>query len=1141
MSKEPFSLVGLLFGNLGDTLDKATQEQLSSWNPNGLFDFNSIGVTEGDENADKGKNSRRYDDGVIQKAPDAVDFEDEDEVAEDEQSASTPSAPQLDSAIANRYYAKALESITTTTTTATTTTPSSSHHQHHSHHHLDDENYDDAGEQPAQPTAPSVPTSAQHVKEVPDEDKQKIVPTSKKRKSRAPLLKDKTVSVIPQALQVLFASPDSIDPDETLDPAIRQVCSAVFTPNGPILKFSELFVYLQNYLSPTRHRRIKLQPQKAPVNTNNINMELDEEVVFDLGGLQLDREREEEEAEKEQGDDDDDDHNKMAMAVPDLSGLLPAAPSHQLIPSSLSTPSVKPLFRQSQELFANTQLSSGGVPLWDSGKQGPPSVISVHIPDVTYHPVVLDEWEDRIIWEPKDDEETESHPQQQRVPSISIEFDQVFNRPGTRWGVLLPPAQDTTVPRNTGDDYTHTNSLIATNQLHIDEVGDLLDTKPASLASSSYSVSSPATSPPTSTTPSPLIVSGSIPAFPTTLTTSQSLPIQYQPSPVQPQSAHSQITNSQSIHPPTLPQAIHSQPTQSHPAQPHSTPSHSTLSHSTRSQSTNPDLLWSLFPLINKEFEDGRWLHNVIWDDAKDVLKTDSRILDLNDKYMLIEGPCDAAVPTGMVGAGTGTGAGAFKTATGATLSSQQQDAVVPDGEVSDGAKKKPKPKPKPKVKAPVKTDNAEQTKEKEEEATTLRITPTHYGKEASARTETTLDIFNLSHDDYYSTGMGRNRVRHKTSKALVVHSTPASKLSLVPTHLTSVDLQHFHRPRGVFAPGSPYRVAVVTKDRHTNGKPKKALNRVDIMKHKSDLSAREGRVIFTEYMEERPPLLENVGMGTRICNFYRKKSPDDTPILSHEDGETILLDDQDDSPFLGDIEPGHSIQALVNNLFKAPIYKHEAAPTDFLLVKSKEGKKWYIREMGPVYTVGQEMPLMEVPAPNSRAANLFIKLRMQAYVYRAFMKKSNPQRRLRISDVYSAFPRQTDTAIRKRFQDCADFQRGGDDSGWWTLKESFTLPNEEELQKMVSPEAVCCFESMLRGQQYLADLGISTFTNVGSIPQAVSSLPDSDPLKQRAMLVENELQLTPWNLTFNFISAMQGKGRLQLTGIGDPSGRGEA
>lgn len=196
---------------------------------------------------------------------------------------------------------------------------------------------------------------------------------------------------------------------------------------------------------------------------------------------------------------------------------------------------------------------------------------------------------------------------------------------------------------------------------------------------------------------------------------------------------------------------------------------------------------------------------------------------------------------------------------------------------------------------------------------------------------------------------------------------------------------------------------------------------------------------------------------------------------------------------------------------------------------------------MGPTYTVGQEMPLMEVPAPNSRAANQFVKSRMQAFVYRAFMKKSNHQRRLRISDVYAAFPQQTDTAIRKRFKDCADFQRGGDDSGWWTLKESFNLPNEEELQKMGSPESVVCFESMLAGQQHLIDKGILQLTNVGATTATTQSLSDADPLKQRATLLENELQLTPWNLTFNFISSMQGKGRLQLTGLGDPTGRGEA
>lgn len=40
---------------------------------------------------------------------------------------------------------------------------------------------------------------------------------------------------------------------------------------------------------------------------------------------------------------------------------------------------------------------------------------------------------------------------------------------------------------------------------------------------------------------------------------------------------------------------------------------------------------------------------------------------------------------------------------------------------------------------------------------------------------------------------------------------------------------------------------------------------------------------------------------------------------------------------------------------------------------------------------------------------------------------------------------------------------------------------------------------------------------------------------------IEEELLLTPWNLTSNFISAMEGKCLLQLTGFGDPFNHGEA
>jgi hypothetical protein len=57
----------------------------------------------------------------------------------------------------------------------------------------------------------------------------------------------------------------------------------------------------------------------------------------------------------------------------------------------------------------------------------------------------------------------------------------------------------------------------------------------------------------------------------------------------------------------------------------------------------------------------------------------------------------------------------------------------------------------------------------------------------------------------------------------------------------------------------------------------------------------------------------------------------------------------------------------------------------------------------------------------------------------------------------------------------------------------------------------------------------------------AVASVPAGHPLRKACKFIEEELQLTSWNLTQNFINAMQGKGLLQITGFGDPSGRGEA
>jgi hypothetical protein len=48
------------------------------------------------------------------------------------------------------------------------------------------------------------------------------------------------------------------------------------------------------------------------------------------------------------------------------------------------------------------------------------------------------------------------------------------------------------------------------------------------------------------------------------------------------------------------------------------------------------------------------------------------------------------------------------------------------------------------------------------------------------------------------------------------------------------------------------------------------------VPKKKSELTARDGKILLMEYMEEHPPLISNVGMGSRIVTYYRKTDPED-------------------------------------------------------------------------------------------------------------------------------------------------------------------------------------------------------------------------------------------------------------------------
>lgn len=393
------------------------------------------------------------------------------------------------------------------------------------------------------------------------------------------------------------------------------------------------------------------------------------------------------------------------------------------------------------------------------------------------------------------------------------------------------------------------------------------------------------------------------------------------------------------------------------------------------------------------------------------------------------------------------------------------------------------------------------------------------------------IDILNLSNDSHYAAASRASVTRQKIGPITITHALPALNLSVFPTRYDAEALRRLHRPKlkNLICRTVKLLRAQVNLDHRSSDIPKKM----------RQLSGKEGKLILFEYTEQHPLIVMGIGMGSRLRNYYRCMEGDDASNvieknLSHfSEGEHVLLDPSDASPFLGNIEPGTSLQSLENKLFKVPIVKHANATTDFVLVRpNRDSNQWFIREPTAVFVAGQTQPQTEVPSPNSRAAAAFIQSRLRAYIFNLFRANQNM---VKASDVLEAFPLFSENAIRTHLKKCAEFQRGGTDesAGRWVLNKGAVLPKEEELFELVPPEKVCAYESLLFGQQQLTDAGIKRFLTPSSLEGL--SFPDKK-LQEDAKLVEEELELTPWNLSSNFINC---EDQLQLSGFGDPSLRG--
>eukprot|EP00698_Gefionella_okellyi_P004128 TRINITY_DN13864_c0_g1_i1.p1 TRINITY_DN13864_c0_g1~~TRINITY_DN13864_c0_g1_i1.p1 ORF type:complete len:1488 (-),score=323.02 TRINITY_DN13864_c0_g1_i1:34-4497(-) len=396
--------------------------------------------------------------------------------------------------------------------------------------------------------------------------------------------------------------------------------------------------------------------------------------------------------------------------------------------------------------------------------------------------------------------------------------------------------------------------------------------------------------------------------------------------------------------------------------------------------------------------------------------------------------------------------------------------------------------------------------------------------------------LFNASNDDFYQAT--RHSKTRKLGRAIVPHSLPAVNLSLVKMNWSDLDKRLFHRPHTSFHQYVRFKITPVEMSElgaTLSTDPRQ------LMKRRSQLSAINGKLILLEYMEEHPPLVMNVGMATRVLHYYRKRDAADTyrpagPL----DGEVVELDAGDQSPFLGEVPSGEMVSAVANSLFSSAMFKHRPRTTDFLIVRPRiDSPELFIREIPTIYCVAQEQPTIEVFQPGSRATNEFIRNRTTAFIMKLFRKTT----KLRMDDIKWAFPEQPEQSLRKRLKEYAEYIRTGDEGGGhWVRYKGTPLMSLKEIRNLATPEQVCAFESMLAGQLRLSDKGITQLIAPAGV-DAMQTVQESfqDDIKEAAMYVEEELKLTPWNISSNFIAAMNGRAQLTLTGFGDPSGAGQA
>lgn len=388
------------------------------------------------------------------------------------------------------------------------------------------------------------------------------------------------------------------------------------------------------------------------------------------------------------------------------------------------------------------------------------------------------------------------------------------------------------------------------------------------------------------------------------------------------------------------------------------------------------------------------------------------------------------------------------------------------------------------------------------------------------------LKKFNISNDDEYKIlkKSHQSKIRSTISNLNIEHSKPAIRLQspFYKVNIPRTSLRFFHRPNfgNKMRPGTHI---VFSKLKNRKRKRDKGKDVKESFSTTQDLTIGDSAPVYLmEYSEQTPISLSKFGMANKLINYYRKLNDLDTSRPKLPIGETHVLGVQDKSPFwnFGFVDPGHIVPTLYNNMFRAPIFKHEISGTDFLLIRSSGNginNRFYLKHINNLFTVGQTLPIDEIPGPNSRKITSMRTTRLRMIVHRILNRSTT--RAVSIDPIAKHFPDQDYGQNRQKVKEFMKYQRDGIEKGLWKLKDNEPRLDSESIRKLITPEQITEMESMGQGVQFKNDNELYNFDD---------------------RLLKLEENLLPWNSTKNFINATQMRAMLQIHGIGDPTGCGE-